>query len=175
MLAHDMGPREAVIRQQVWILKRDMQISLESPDQPDVMLLIEALDAYQKPLYPADSHHGLDLSAMCEKNVLFAVARDDNRQSVACGAVVLESGYGELKRMYTSPAERGKGIGRSLLIFLETQARERGYSEFALETGYLQPEAIALYARCGYARCGPFGAYAEDPNSVFMRKRELLR
>ena len=39
-----------------------------------------------------------------------------------------------------------------------------------LETGFLQPEALALYERHGYERCGPFGDYVDDPNSVFMRK-----
>ena len=31
-------------------------------------------------------------------------------------------------------------------------------------------EALGLYARCGYARCGRFGTYADDPLSVFMHK-----
>lgn len=39
-----------------------------------------------------------------------------------------------------------------------------------LETGISQPEALGLYERSGYARRGPFGAYAEDPLSVFMHK-----
>ena len=147
-----------------------MRIALESPNQPEVLLLIEELDAYQKPLYPAESHHGIDLSALSEPNVLFAVARDDEGQAIACGAVVLKASYGELKRMYTSPAQRGKGVARTLLAFLEDQAKSAGYSQFMLETGYLQPEAISLYARCGYERCGPFGEYTDDPNSVFMRK-----
>lgn len=147
-----------------------MRIALESPNQPEVLLLIEELDAYQKPLYPAESHHGIDLSALSEPNVLFAVARDDEGQAIACGAMVLKANYGELKRMYTSPAHRGKGVARTLLTFLEDQAKSAGYSQFMLETGYLQPEAISLYARCGYERCGPFGEYTDDPNSVFMRK-----
>jgi putative acetyltransferase len=147
-----------------------MRISLESPDQPEVLQLIEELDAFQKPLYPAESHHGIDLAALSQPKVLFAVARDDHRQAVACGAMVLEASYGEIKRMYTSPAHRGKGLARALLGFLEAKAQDKGCARFALETGYLQPEAIALYARCGYERCGPFGAYEEDPNSVFMRK-----
>lgn len=147
-----------------------MHISLESPNQPEVLQLIEELDAFQKPLYPAESHHGIDLAVLLAPNVLFAVARNDNGQVVACGAMVLEVNYGELKRMYTSPAYRGRGIARALLDFLEAQAQDNGRSRFMLETGYLQPEAIALYARCGYERCGPFGAYEEDPNSVFMQK-----
>lgn len=53
-----------------------MHICLERPDQSDVLALINALDAYQKPLYPAASHHGLDSAALAQPHVLFAVARN---------------------------------------------------------------------------------------------------
>jgi putative acetyltransferase len=43
--------------------------------------------------------------------------------------------------------------------------------ELKLETGIHQPEAIALYERFGFVRCGPFGDYQPDPLSVFMDKR----
>ena len=147
-----------------------MRITLEPPDQTEVLRLIDALDAFQKPLYPAESHHGIDLAALSAPNVLFAVARDEGGLAIACGAIVLEAGYGEVKRMYTSPSHRGQGLASALLRFLEAQAQGKACRRFALETGYLQPEAIALYARCGYRRCGPFGGYADDPNSVFMQK-----
>lgn len=147
-----------------------MRITLESPDQPEVVALIDALDAYQKPLYPAESHHGIDIGALCRPNVLFAVARSDSGEALGCGAIVLEPGHGELKRMYTQPAHRGRGIAGALLRLLEEEARRRGCTRFMLETGYLQPEALAMYERFGYRRRGPFGDYAEDPNSVFMAK-----
>jgi putative acetyltransferase len=155
-----------------------MQIKFESPNQADVLKLIEDLDNYQKPLYPAESHHGIDINALQQTNVLFAVARDASGQALACGAIVLEQGepsevaanYGELKRMYTEPVARGQGIAKALLSFLETEAMVQGTNRFALETGYLQPEAIRLYKKCGYSVCGPFGNYKEDPNSVFMCK-----
>ncbi len=150
-----------------------MRIALESPNQPDVIALINELDAYQKPLYPAESHHGIDLGALSQPNVLFAVARSTDGQAIACGAIVLEVEYGEVKRMYTLPSFRGRGIARQVLGLLESESRARGCRDFVLETGYLQPEAIALYARCGYERRGPFGSYTEDPNSVFMAKRGL--
>lgn len=146
-------------------------VSLEPAAQPEVIALIEALDAYQVPLYPAESHHGIDMAALSEPNVLFAVARDGQGAAVACGAIVVGPAYGELKRMYTLPSHRGQGIARALLARLEAEALARGVSEFTLETGYLQHEAIGLYERLGYRRCGPFGDYAEDPNSVFMHKR----
>lgn len=145
-------------------------VSLEPAAQPDVIALIEALDAYQIPLYPAESHHGIDMAALSQPNVLFAVARDGEGRAVACGAIVVGPTYGELKRMYTLPSHRGQGIARALLALLESEARSRGVCQFTLETGYLQHDAIGLYERLGYRRCGPFGDYAEDPNSVFMSK-----
>jgi hypothetical protein len=73
-------------------------ITLERADQADVIALIDELDAYQKPLYPAESHHGIDIGALSRPNVLFAVARDERGAAVGCGAIVLEAGYGEVKR-----------------------------------------------------------------------------
>jgi len=150
-----------------------MQIRMESPRQADVLALIEALDDYQKPLYPAESHHGIDLNALSASHVLFAVARSDDGTAIGCGAIVLEGEYGELKRMYTAPSARGQGVARAILTHLECAASQRGIAVFRLETGYLQPEAIGLYARCGYQRRGPFGDYTDDPNSVFMEKPGL--
>ena len=147
-----------------------MRIALERPDRADVAALIDALDAYQRPLYPPESHHGIDIDALLHPQVLFAVLRDDTGAAIGCGAVVLGHGIGELKRMFVLPAHRGHGRAARLLAFLEAQARARGCTELALETGAKQAEAIALYARAGYEPCGPFGGYAEDPHSVFMRK-----
>ena len=45
-----------------------MRVAFESPDQPEVVALIDALDAYQKPMYPAESHHGIDLAALSRPN-----------------------------------------------------------------------------------------------------------
>jgi putative acetyltransferase len=147
-----------------------MRITLERPDQPDVVALIDALDAYQRPLYPPESHHGIDIDALRRPEVLFAVLRDEAGTAIGCGAVVLGRDRGELKRMFVRPEQRGRGHAARLLGFLEAEALARGCREFALETGTRQPEALALYARAGYERCGPFGSYEPDPNSVFMRK-----
>lgn len=148
-----------------------MRIAIERPDQADVMRLIEELDAHQVPLYPVESHHGIGIAALGEPaDVVFAVARDDGGRAVGCGAVVLGEEYGELKRMYVLPGNRSRGIGTALLAFLESQASAAGARVLKLETGYKQMEAIALYSRSGYVRCGPFGDYRDDPHSVFMSK-----
>ena len=147
-----------------------MKISLERPDQPDVAALIDELDAYQKPLYPPESHHGIDMDALLQPNVIFAVVRTAEDVAIGCGALVLSSDYGELKRMYLRPPHRGRGLAQALLAFLETQAAARGCRCYTLETGIHQLAAIALYEHAGYVRCAPFGEYAPDPLSVFMRK-----
>ncbi|WP_457425950.1 GNAT family N-acetyltransferase [Roseateles sp. P5_E7] len=146
-------------------------LAFESADQPEVIALIAELDAYQDTLYPPESRHALDLAALTQPNVLFAVARDEAAQAVGCGAIVLGPEYGELKRMFVSPAARRQGLAQRLLIQLEAEAVVRGCGLLRLETGPYQPEALGLYARCGYERCGPFGGYADDPLSVFMEKR----
>ena len=133
--------------------------------------MIAELDAYQDTLYPPESRHSLDLESLKQANVLFFVARDDARQAVGCGAVVLNASYGEIKRMFVRPTCRGKGIARGLLAALESASTSAGCKLLKLETGPFQPEALALYASCGYTRRGPFGNYSDDPLSVFMEKR----
>ena len=147
-----------------------VRVALESANQPQVVALIADLDAYQDTLYPPESRHALDLNALQQPNVIFAVARDAAGQAVGCGAIVLQGSQGELKRMYVQPEQRGQGCARAILGLLEATALQRGCHLVLLETGPYQPEALAFYARHGYARRGPFGGYRDDPLSVFMQK-----
>lgn len=147
-----------------------MTIALESPDQPEVIALIEALDAYQDSLYPPEARYALDLTALCQPHVLFAVARDDHGVAQGCAAVVLGPDHGEVKRMFVRPEARGQGLAAQILQTLEHAARARGCPALMLETGPAQPEAIAFYERQGFARRGPFGSYPDHPLSVFMGK-----
>jgi putative acetyltransferase len=148
-----------------------LRIATESPDQPDIRALIAELDRYQEALYPAESNHLLDIASLLQSNVVFVVARDEQGVAQGCGAVVLQQAYGEVKRMFVRPAQRGQGIARQLMNVLEAQSRDRGCSVLMLETGISQPEAISLYRRFGFTDCAAFGSYREDPLSLFMRKR----
>jgi putative acetyltransferase len=62
-----------------------------------------------------------------------------------------------------------------VLAFLEAEALRRGVETLRLETGNLQPQALRLYERAGYARRGPFGDYDDDPHSVFLEKSLVRR
>jgi len=145
-------------------------ITLERHDAPGVAALIADLDAYQRTLYPAESCYLLDLSSVPESQLRFAVARNANGEAVACGALVIYTGYGELKRMFVRADQRGLGLAKQLLLLLEAEARHVRLPLLRLETGPRQAEALGLYEGLGYQRRGPFGGYDEDPFSVFMEK-----
>ena len=147
-----------------------MDIKLEPPNQPEVVALIDLLDAYQLSLYPPESVYALDMNSLLQPNVLFAVARNIDGTAVGCGAIVVTPEYGEVKRMFVHPSARGQGVAQRLLGMLETEALARGCRQFMLETGPSQPEAIGLYERLGYRVRGPYGDYRDDPLSVFMEK-----
>lgn len=147
-----------------------MIINTESPDQPEVIAMLERLDAYQGALYPAESNHLMDLASLLADGVLFLVARDVDGQAVGCAALVDKGGYGELKRMFVDETRRGQGIGRRLLEHIVMFVAMSGKQVLKLETGIHQPQAIGLYERAGFTRCAPFGDYREDPLSIFMEK-----
>jgi putative acetyltransferase len=147
-----------------------LQITIENPDQPEILALLAASDAYVATLYPAESNHMLDVAALRRPEVTFVVARLNGR-AVGCGAVVdSKEGWAEIKRMFVSPAARGQQLGRRLLQMLESIASDRGATLLRLETGVKQREALSLYRSGGFIETGPFGHYKPDPLSVFMEK-----
>ena len=147
-----------------------MIITQESPNQPDIIAMLDKLDAYCGELYPAESNHLMDVASLMHPSVVFLVARDANGIATGCGAYVDRGGYGEIKRMYVDPSRRGQGTGGRLLAELTLRAASAGLTGLKLETGILQPEAIALYERDGFTLCGPFGQYQLDPLSIFMER-----
>ncbi|AEG43121.1 GNAT family N-acetyltransferase [Isoptericola variabilis] len=67
---------------------------------------------------------------------------------------------GEVKRLYGAPSHRGHGIARRLMDETEQCSRSLGFRTLVLETGTMQPEAMALYPALGYE---PIEATAADP------------
>src|SRR5215470_4788809 len=106
---------------------------------PEVRGLIGELDAVLGAAYEPHQRHGLAIAQLFEPHVRFFVARLDGA-SVACGGVALFDDYAEVKRMYTRPAARGRGVAKTVLRRLEEEARVSGKTVLRLETGHLQPE-----------------------------------
>lgn len=101
-----------------------------------------------------------------------AIVLYEGGQPVSCGAIKESMpGSMEVKRMYTLPEKRGKGYAAVVLNELEKWAAELAYPKCVLETGKKQPEAIALYTKCGYRIIPNYGQYIGVGNSVCFEKQ----
>jgi GNAT superfamily N-acetyltransferase len=146
-------------------------ITPERPDSTDAVALITELEEHLSPLYPAESRHGYSVEKLIAQGVTFFVLRDGDTPAGCGGVQLFGTSYGELKRMYVRPGFRGRGFGKLLLNHLADYARKQGVGLLRLETGIHQAEAIGLYERWGFQRISPFGAYKEDPLSLFFEER----
>ena len=77
----------------------------------------------------------------------------------------------EVKKVYVLPGARGRGISRLLMAELEAIAHERETRRIVLQTGPLQPEAVALYESLGYRAIEPYGDYGVIPGVRCFEKR----
>lgn len=146
-------------------------ITAERPDSADAILLIDELETYLTPLYPAESRHGFSVAKLIAEQVAFFVTRQDGLPAGIGGVKLFGTDYGEIKRMYVRPQFRGLGLAKQMITHLETYTQARGINLLRLETGIHQTESIGLYERMGYYLVPPFGAYKEDPLSLFYEKR----
>ena len=117
-------------------------IRTDSDDQ-DFIRLVKLLDA-DLAERDGDDHPFYAQYNKIAKIKYVVVAYEDNHL-VGCGAIKeYDANTMEIKRMYTTPDSRGKGIASQVLTELETWAAELSYEKCILETGKKQPEAIRL-------------------------------
>ena len=146
-----------------------MELTRTTSDHPDFEKLVLALDAYLKILDGEDhAFYAQFNKTSLLKNALICY---ENDIAVGIGAYK-EYDYqtAEIKRMYTLPEHRGKGIAKAILNELEVWAAEENYKTAILETGFMQVDAIGLYQKLGYAIIENFGQYIGVANSVCMKK-----
>ena len=136
---------------------------------PDFIALVQLLDAE---LAERDGEeHSFYAQFNGISHIRHAIVLYENEEPVACGAFKpFDTQTVEIKRMYTKPAMRGKGVAAQVLQALEQWASSLGYQQAVLETGIRQPEAIALYKKCGYQIIPNYGQYAGIANSVCFSK-----
>ena len=92
---------------------------------------------------------------------LFVVVMDGDVTASGGGFRRHDATTCEVKRMWTHPDYRRRGLARRVLATLEEAAAEMGYARLILETGPRQPEAAAMYAARGYSRIDFYGPYSE--------------
>ncbi len=90
------------------------------------------------------------VTAYADPRGRFVLAGPDE-SPLACGAVqFLDGDRAEIKRMWVSPAARGRGVARALLAHLEALIVAAGRHESLLDTNSSLTSAVALYESSGY-------------------------
>lgn len=145
---------------------------------PDALRLIEEVQLEYVERYGGRDDTPIDATMFTPPEGRFCIAYLDG-EPVATGAWRRREAIpehpvrvtAELKRMYVAPRARHRGVARALLAHLEATAQELGAEVMVLETGMMQPEAIALYEASGYQPVAGFGHYRDSPLSRCFAKR----
>ena len=156
----------------------DMKVVRVGFGHPDAMAMITAVQGEYVVRYGGEDETPLDPAMFDPPRGSFFVGYLDGRPEVS-GAwrrhedveALGSTSTAEIKRMYVAPAARGRGLARAMLAHLELTAFEAGASVSILETGTLQPEAIALYESSGYEEVPKFGFYCHASESRCYAKR----
>lgn len=83
-----------------------------------------------------------------EMNAFFTVVFEESNAILGVGAL---DGH-EIKRVYTVPSDRGRGIGAMVMEMLEEEARRRGLDAIDAEASL---NAVGFYERCGFRAVKP--------------------
>ena len=114
-----------------------MNLRLVTPTHPAAAPLLAGLRQEYMQVYGPEAVSELDRCSTFEflpPSGAFIVLEADG-VTVAGGALRrLEPGVGEIKRMWTAPAHRGRGYDRRVLAALEAAAARRGYHTLQIET-----------------------------------------
>lgn len=149
-----------------------MNLSVVRTDatHPDFVALVKLLDA-ELALRDGQDHAFYSQFNKVD-TIKYAIVLYDGSNVIACGAIKhFNHSSMEVKRMYTLPAYRGRGVASRVLKELEKWTVELNYISCVLETGKRQPEAIALYEKNGYAITENYGQYVGMDNSVCFIKQ----
>jgi GNAT superfamily N-acetyltransferase len=150
----------------------DIEIRVARFDDPDVQKLVaDALADLAVRYGGTGDDTPVDPSDFEPPSGVFLVAVSPDGELIGCGGWRTHGADAELKRMYTAPAARGRGVARRVLAAVEESARAAGKPRLILETGDRQPEAIALYTACGYALIDNFGYYRDEPGVLSFGRR----
>lgn len=146
-----------------------MKIVQTNNSNEDFVKLTSQLDAELNERYGSkqseyDKHNKID-------PIETAIVGYLNDKAIACGCFKqVDKETIEIKRMFVDAHHRRNGFSIKILTELEKWASKLGHSKALLETGKGQPEAIALYKRCGYQQIENYGPYIGFKNSICMKK-----
>lgn len=88
----------------------------------------------------------------------FFLARTEGKPA-GCGALLrIDETTGEIKRMWTAPFARGRGVAQRIIAAIEATARAEGMTLLRLDTNKALKEAHALYRKLGFEETERYSA-----------------
>lgn len=131
--------------------------------------LIEMLSAELAEITGYNGKSNFTVEAMYDDKAIWVLAKNAHGEAIGCGAIrPLTQKVAELKRMFSDRSV--PGVGRALLTFLETSAKEIGYSELRLETRRINHRAVNFYEKNGYIHIENYGPYMGRTEAVCFAK-----
>jgi hypothetical protein len=147
-----------------------MRIIKKNPNEPDAVVLMDELSKSLELITGDSGKNSFNSEDVCVPRSLFVIAYDDNGQAVGCGGIrPINQSIAEVKRMFAKV--KAKGVGTEILSYIETQAREMGYSTLQLETRLINERAISFYKSRGYQCIPNYGKYVNNPKAICFEKR----
>jgi GNAT superfamily N-acetyltransferase len=152
-----------------------VRVGIADPRSPDARHCLRSFFEELDRRFDVGFDPELSISAGDEEMTLPAglllVATADG-SPVGCGAVKFhhDTGIGEVKRMWVSPAARGHGLGRRLLDSLVEEASSHGMRTLRLETNRALHEARGLYRAAGFTEVEP---YNDESYADYWFQRDL--
>ena len=125
--------------------------------------------------YDAPIHRSrVEESEFESPNGFFLVARAEGQLAGGVGLRTITDSsrrLGEVKRLWVRPDLRRSGVAAAMMVEVVERARTLGFRQLYLETGWAQPEALALYPNIGWDPVADFpeGARVHDRSTRFTR------
>ena len=148
----------------------DLRIESRRYDDPDVTRLVAQVQAEYVELYGSGDDAVVDVGEFDPPTGVFLVGVLDGVPSVTGGWRRLDQTTVEIKRMFVVRAARRRGLGRLMLADLEASAAAAGATRIVLNTGVMQPAAVAMYECSGYTAIPGYGYYAAYASALFYGK-----
>ena len=147
-----------------------LQLQRTTSENPSFVELVKQLDVYVTAMDGED--HAFYAQYNHIDKIRHVVVAYDGETALGCGAIKkFDAITMEVKRMYTSPEGRGRGIASKILHELERWAAELSCEYCILETGRQYENAIRLYKKAGYTVIENYGQYANMASSICFAKQ----
>lgn len=144
-------------------------VEKSDPFSPDSCSLIEKLSAELAAITGDSGKSNFTIDSMDGDRSLWVLARNEKGDATGCGAIrPLTENIAELKRMFSDRS--APGVGKALLSFLETSAKNMGYTEIWLETRHVNHKAVNFYKNNGYVLIENYGPYIGRDEAVCFSK-----